>query len=73
MNPKSNGVIGRVHLTMGDMLRTKTFSGTGWYLDMQFALDAAAWAESTSVSPTIKYSPCHQAFHQDVIFVLQLK
>jgi len=26
-NPKSNGVVERIHLTMGDMLRTMTFSG----------------------------------------------
>ena len=43
-NPKSKGVIERVHLTMGDMLRTMTFSGTDWFADMQRALDAVAWA-----------------------------
>jgi hypothetical protein len=26
-NPKSNGIVERTHLTMGDMLRTMTFSG----------------------------------------------
>jgi hypothetical protein len=41
-NPKSNGVIERVHLTMGDMLRTMTFHGSDWFADMQRALDAVA-------------------------------
>jgi transposase InsO family protein len=43
-NPKSNGVIERVHLTMGDMLRTITFTGTDWMLEAQRTLDAVAWA-----------------------------
>ncbi len=34
-NPKSNGVIESVHLTMGDMLRTVTFTGTDWMLEAQ--------------------------------------
>jgi hypothetical protein len=34
-NPKSNGVVERVHLTMGDMLWTMTFSGSDWFTDMQ--------------------------------------
>jgi hypothetical protein len=32
-NPRSNGVIECVHLTMGDMLRTMTFSGSDWFTD----------------------------------------
>jgi transposase InsO family protein len=43
-NPWSNGVIERVHLTMGGMLRTITFSGSDWLNDMQRTLDAVAWA-----------------------------
>jgi transposase InsO family protein len=42
-SPKSNGVIERVHLTMGDMLRTMTFSGSNWLTDIPPALDATAW------------------------------
>jgi hypothetical protein len=67
-NPKSNGVIERVHLTMGDMLRTMTFSGADWFSDMQRALDAVAWAVRTTINPLIKHSPCHLAFNQDMIF-----
>jgi hypothetical protein len=67
-NPRSNGVIERVHLTMGDMLRTMTFSGSDWFQDMQRALDSVAWAIRTTVNPNIKYSPCHLAFSQDMIF-----
>jgi len=67
-NPRSNGVIERVHLTMGDMLRTMTFRGADWFQDMQRSLDAVAWAVCTTISPNIKYSPCHLAFNQDMLF-----
>jgi hypothetical protein len=67
-NPKSNGVIERVHLTMGDMLRTMTFTGTDWFQEMQRALDAVSWAVRTTINPSIKHSPCHLAFNQDTIF-----
>jgi hypothetical protein len=67
-NPKSNGVIKRVHLTMGDMLWTMTFSGTDWFRDMERALDAIAWVIHASINPAIKHSPCHLAFKYDMIF-----
>jgi transposase InsO family protein len=67
-NPKSNGVIERVHLTMGDMLRTITFTGTDWMLEAQRTLDAVAWAIRTTINPELKYSPCHLAFSQDMLF-----
>jgi len=67
-NPRSNGVIKQVHLTMGDMLRTMTFSGSDWLNDMQRGLDSVAWAVRTTVNPTIKHSPYHLAFSQDMIF-----
>ena len=67
-NPKSNGVIEHVHLTMGDMLQTMTFRGADWYQDMQRALDAVVWAIRTTINPNIKHSPCHLAFNQDMIF-----
>jgi len=67
-NPRSNGVIERVHLTMGDMLRTMTFSGNDWFQDLQRTLDAVAWAVRTTINPAIKHSPCHLAFHHDMIF-----
>jgi transposase InsO family protein len=50
-NPRSNGVIERVHLIMGDMLRTITFTGKDWILETQRRLDAVAWAISTTISP----------------------
>jgi len=53
---------------MGDMLRMMTFSGTEWFQDMQHALDAVAWAVRTTINPSIKHSPCHLAFHHDMIF-----
>jgi hypothetical protein len=67
-NPKSNGVVERVNLTMGDMLRTITFQGKDWILEAQRTLDAVAWAIRTTVNPDLKYSPCHLAFNQDMLF-----
>ena len=67
-NPKSNGVIEQVHLTMGDMLRNMMFTGDDWFQDMQRALDAVAWALCTTISPKIKHYPCHLAFNQEMIF-----
>jgi hypothetical protein len=67
-NPKSDGVIERVHLTMGDMLRTMSFSGQDWFQDLQRTLDAVAWAIRTTINLVIKYAPCHLAFNQDMIF-----
>lgn len=67
-NPKSNGMVERVHSTMGDMLCTMNFSGEYWLLEMQRALDAITWAVHTTINPAIKHSPCHLAFNQDMIF-----
>jgi hypothetical protein len=53
---------------MGDMLKTMTFSGSIWFIDMQRALDAVAWAVHTTINPNIKHLPFHLAFNQDLIF-----
>jgi hypothetical protein len=34
-NPRSKGILEQVHLTMGDMLRTMTFSGEDWFMELQ--------------------------------------
>lgn len=67
-NPRSNGIIERVHLTMVDMLCSMTFNGYDWFVDMQRSLDAVAWAIRVSINPNIKYSPCHLAFNHDMLF-----
>jgi hypothetical protein len=53
---------------MGDMLRTITFTGKEWMLEAQRTLDAVAWAIRTTINPELKYSPCHLAFSQDMLF-----
>ncbi len=45
-----------------------TFEGTDWFEEMQRSLDSVAWAIRTTVNPTIKYSPGHLVFNQDMIF-----
>jgi hypothetical protein len=61
-NPKCNGIIKQVHLTMGEMLRTMTFSGEDWFVELQCTLDAVAWAVQTNINPNIKHSPSHLLF-----------
>jgi hypothetical protein len=53
---------------MADMLRTITFVGEDWLLEAQRTLDAVAWAIRTTVNPDLRYSPCHLAFNQDMLF-----
>jgi hypothetical protein len=67
-NPKSNGVIEQVHLTMEGMLQKMSFSGADWFFELQRALDAVAWAVRTVINPAIGYSPSHPVFSQDMIF-----
>jgi hypothetical protein len=40
---------------------------------MQRSLDAVAWAVRTTINPNIKYSPCHLAFNQDMLFRQAIK
>jgi hypothetical protein len=37
-------------------------------LEAQQTLDAVAWAIRTTINPDLKYSPCHLAFSQDMLF-----
>jgi hypothetical protein len=58
---------------MGDMLHTMTFMGADWVADMQWALEAVAWAVQIMINPLIKHLPCHLAFNQDMIFWLAVQ
>jgi hypothetical protein len=44
------------------------FSREDWIFELQRALDAVAWAVRMAINPSIKYSPTHLAFNQDMIF-----
>jgi hypothetical protein len=50
------------------MLHTITFTGKEWTLEAQRTLDAVAWAIRMTISSDLKYSPCHLAFSQNMLF-----
>ena len=72
LNPQSNGIKERMHLTMADMLRTMTItvadeSEITWRTELEAAMQAIAWALRTTVSAGIKYSPANLALGCDMI------
>ena len=66
-NPRSNSVAERIHLTMGDMLRTMIFSGEDWEEELQTALQSVAWAICSTVSTISGYTPGQLVFSKDMI------
>ena len=78
LNPRSNGIKERMHLTMADMLRTMKFTvaddkeGT-WRTEVDAALQAIAWALRTTVSAGPKYSPANMALGRDMILNQEVK
>ena len=56
-NPQANAIIERVHLTMGDMLRTKEFTldeNFTWHDEVDSMLQSIAWAICSMVNSVIK-------------------
>jgi hypothetical protein len=68
-NPQSNGIIERVHLTLGDALRTSEMDGNN--LDETYPwgyfLDAAAYAIHSTYHTTLKATPYQFTFGRDMI------
>ena len=72
LNPQSNGVKERMHLTMADMLRTMKLEvpddkDETWNTEVEAAMQAIAWALRTTVSTGLKYSPANLALGRDMI------
>ena len=72
LNPQSNGVKERMHLTMADMLHTMSItvqneSEGAWRTEVDAALQAVAWALRSTVSAGVKYSPANLALGRDMI------
>lgn len=72
-NPRGNAICERVHLTMGDMLRTMTFEGEDWLEEMNRTLQSVAWAIRTTVSTTTGQSPGQLVFSRDMILATKIK
>ena len=53
-NPRSNSTAERMHLTIGDMLRTMSFDGEDWESEVETALQSTTWAIRSTVN-TILY------------------
>ena len=72
MNPQSNGIKERIHLTMADMLQTMKFTvkddleGT-WRTEVDTILQAVAWAIRTTVNATLKHAPVNLVFNKDML------
>ena len=69
-NPQSNLTAKRMHLTIGDMLRTMTFSGENWENEMETALQSATLAIRSTVSTMSGYTPAQMVFSKNMIMQL---
>ena len=67
-NPAANGLIERVHLTIGDQLRMITFEGSDFYDELDRITQAIAWSIRTTVPSNIQYSPAQLVFGINMIF-----
>jgi hypothetical protein len=72
-NPTGNAAIERVHLTMGDMLRTMHFTGEDWFQELTRTLQQVAWAVRSTVSTSVGYSPGQLIFNRDMIMETKIK
>ena len=78
LNPQSNGIKERIHLTMADMLRTVKFTvkddreGT-WQTEIDTILQAVAWALRSTVGTTVKHAPSNLVFNKDMILNNEVK
>jgi len=68
VNPQSNAIVERIHLTIGDSLRAmdlsnRTFDDT----TVHGILQAIAWALRTTYHTSLRTSPGQLAFGQDMI------
>lgn len=72
MNPQSNGIKERMHLTMANMLRTIKFTmkddleGT-WRTEVDAILQAVAWVLRSTVGTTLRHTPANLVFNKDMI------
>ena len=74
-NPTANSVVERVHLTMGDMLRTKSFQANDtwtWHDEIDSILQSIAWAIHSTINASIKRSPGQLVFSRDMIMPLNI-
>jgi hypothetical protein len=66
-NPTAQSVIERLHLTLGDSLRTSIYTDDNWQDDIDHLFQAVAWALHTTTPSNIPYNPGHITFGMDMI------
>ena len=72
-NPQANDMTERVHLSMGDKLRTTTFEGEDWFTDVDQELQAIAWAIRSTINSSIDHTPGQLVFGTDMLFQSKIK
>jgi hypothetical protein len=72
-NPTAQSVVERLHLTLGDQLRTSLYSGDRWQEDVNVLIQACAWANRTTVSSSMPYNSSQLTFGMDMIFRQKVK
>jgi hypothetical protein len=67
-NPTAQSLIERLHLTLGDHLRTPIYKEDDWQNDVNLLIQACGWAIRTTVPSNSKYQPGQLVFGRDMIF-----
>ncbi|KAL7477264.1 hypothetical protein ACHAW6_004570, partial [Cyclotella cf. meneghiniana] len=72
-NPTAQALVERLHLTLGDQLRTSIYSIDNWHEDVNHLLQSCAWAIRTTVPSNTPHNPSQLVFGMDMIFRQQTK
>ncbi|KAL7475178.1 hypothetical protein ACHAW6_001105, partial [Cyclotella cf. meneghiniana] len=67
-NPTAQAVVERLHLTIGDQLRTSLYQGDDWEEDVATLIQACAWAIRTTTPSNSPFTPSQLTFGMDMIF-----
>ena len=66
-NPRGNSRLERMHLTMGDMIRTVVYTETDWNSFILRICQSLSYALRLGVSLTIGHSPGKLSYHRDMM------
>ncbi|KAL7488465.1 hypothetical protein ACHAW6_014046 [Cyclotella cf. meneghiniana] len=72
-NPTAQALVERLHLTLGDQLRTSIYPINDWHEDVNHLLQSCAWAICTTVPSNTPHNPRQLVFGMDMIFRQQTK
>ena len=70
-SPRVNAIVGRIHLTMGDMRRAANFTGLKREEYITTLLQAVSWDLSITVHAMDRYSTGHKFFGSDMILYVK--